>query len=165
MEHTLLKIMPAPARLQRVFYEHPIYYVTICTHGRRPILTNSIVHDAFVQFGLRALNRRIQVGRYVIMPDHLHLFVSFGPDSMSLSAWVKSLKNAISKALKPAKTASPHWQKGFFDHVLRSAESYEQKWLYVRNNPVRAGLIESADDWPYGGEISALLFDGDCGRS
>jgi REP element-mobilizing transposase RayT len=87
------------------------------------------------------------------MPDHIHLFAGFGPESISLSAWMKSLKNAISKTLRNATFVGPHWQKGFFDNVIRSAESYEQKWLYVRNNPVRAGLVRSAEDWPYAGEI------------
>jgi hypothetical protein len=40
-----------------------------------------------------------------------------------------------------------------FDHVLRTNESYSQTWNYVRENPVRAGLVESAADWPYQGEI------------
>jgi hypothetical protein len=46
------------------------------------------------------------------------------------------------------------WQKSFFDHVLRSDESAAEKWEYVRQNPVRAGLVASADEWPYAGEIS-----------
>jgi hypothetical protein len=50
---------------------------------------------------------------------------------------MKSFKNAISKTLKRATFPGPHWQKGFFDHVIRSEESYDQKWLYVRDNPVR----------------------------
>jgi len=45
------------------------------------------------------------------------------------------------------------WQPGFFDHVLRSDESYVQKWKYVRDNPVRANLVELWDQWPYQGEI------------
>ena len=45
------------------------------------------------------------------------------------------------------------WERGFFDHVIRNAESYAQKWDYVRQNPVRAGLVERAEDWPYQGEI------------
>jgi hypothetical protein len=44
-------------------------------------------------------------------------------------------------------------KKGFFDHVLRSDESYLEKWNYVRENPVRAGLAKSAEQWPYQGEI------------
>ena len=43
-----------------------------------------------------------------------------------------------------------------FDRLLRSDESYESKWLYVRDNPVRAGLVDAAEDWPYGGEIATI---------
>lgn len=39
---------------------------------------------------------------------------------------------------------------------MRSAESYDAKWEYVRANPVRAGLVADPDDWPYQGEISIL---------
>jgi hypothetical protein len=49
------------------------------------------------------------------------------------------------------------WQREFFDHVLRSAESYSEKWNYVRNNPVRAGLVSTADEWKHPGEIEILM--------
>ena len=48
------------------------------------------------------------------------------------------------------------WQAGFFDHVLRNGESYGEKWNYVRMNPVRAGLVEQVEEWPYSGEIHVL---------
>ena len=116
------------------------------------------MHDAFLRFGLRAPDYQVWVGRYVIMPDHIHLFIGFGADSTSVSAWMKSLKNAISKTLRNADFCGPHWQRGFFDHLIRSQESYDEKWLYVRDNPVRAGLVRSAEDWPYAGEISTLPY-------
>jgi REP element-mobilizing transposase RayT len=59
------------------------------------------------------------VGRYVLMPDHMHLFVDCG-DELVLSAWMKSLKNSLSKTLRQLGHAAPHWQKGFFDHLIRS---------------------------------------------
>ena len=52
-----------------------------------------------------------------------------------------------------------HWQERFFDHLLRSKESYSQKWAYVRQNPVRAGLAARHENWPYQGEIVRLTFD------
>ena len=52
--------------------------------------------------------------------------------------------------------SAPHWQKGFFDHVLRSHESASQKWEYVKNNPVRHGYVACAEDWPYQGELNIL---------
>jgi hypothetical protein len=69
---------------------------------------------------------------------------------------MKSLKNSISKALREAGIPAPHWQKGFFDHVLRTQESLRVKWTYVRRNPVRAGLVDDPDAWPYQGEIARL---------
>ena len=44
----------------------------------------------------------------------------------------------------------------FFDHVIRSSESYAEKWSYVQENPVRAGLVVDASDWPYSGEITII---------
>ena len=96
------------------------------------------------------------IGRYVLMPDHVHLFAGFGPESISLSAWQKSFKNAISKVLRSARFPPPHWQPGSFDHLIRSHESYDQKWSYVRENPVRAGLVRSADEWPFAREVFQL---------
>ena len=52
--------------------------------------------------------------------------------------------------------APPHWQKGFFDHMLRSQESAGEKWKYVRENPVRAVLVEYSSEWRYLDEIFAL---------
>ncbi len=49
------------------------------------------------------------------------------------------------------------WQEEFFDHVLRSTESYSQKWDYVKKNPVRAGLVANASDWPWQGVIESLM--------
>jgi REP element-mobilizing transposase RayT len=146
-----------PKRLRWLFTEYPIFYITVCTYNRRRILNGSAVHDSFIQFGLRA-SEHGWVGRYVIMPDNIHLFAGFGPESISVSSWLKSFKNTISKTLTNATFGGPHWQKGFFDHVIRSEESYEQKWLYVRENPVRAGLVVTAEEWPYAGEISQVRF-------
>ena len=50
------------------------------------------------------------------------------------------------------------WQEEFFDHVLRSGESYGQKWSYVRENPVRAGLVATSEAWPWQGEIELFRF-------
>jgi REP element-mobilizing transposase RayT len=93
------------------------------------------------------------------MPDHIHLFVMFPREGMLLANWVKTLRTVVGKCLLKLGHAKPHWQEGFFDHVLRSAESYGQKWEYVRMNPVRAGLCAEPDAWPFQGEITRVAFD------
>jgi putative transposase len=91
------------------------------------------------------------------MPDHIHVFVSCD-GSTALSKWIKGLKGVTSKMFKKAGQSSPFWQESFFDHVMRSGESYEQKWKYVVANPVRAGLAERPEEWPYAGEIEVLFW-------
>jgi REP element-mobilizing transposase RayT len=91
------------------------------------------------------------------MRDHLHLFVALA-HHRNLSDWMKSLKNSLSKAMRDIGLRAPHWQKGFFDHVLRNHESYSQKWMYVRDNPVRAGLVKTWEEWPFCGEIWPLEY-------
>jgi putative transposase len=86
------------------------------------------------------------------MPDHVHLFVC-GAHDFSLVQWVRVLKRTLSTAIIGVR---PHWQQGFFDHLIRQSESYAAKWDYVSQNPVRAGLVKSADAWPYQGEIERL---------
>ena len=123
---------------------------------RLPILNDNDVHARLIDFGHAGPVRGAWLGAYVLMPDHLHAFVVIDDARQNLSTWVKSLKNALSKTLRMQGAGAPHWQKGFFDHVLRGGESYTQKWNYVRDNPVRAGLVKEWRDWPCLGEIFDL---------
>jgi len=154
-----------PLRLDRIFqkYDPTLYFVTFNTHLRRHLLASPIPHAAFVDYCQRAYQHGIGVGRYVIMPDHVHLFVRFGRDSeLTLGEWIKGLKRGLDGALAkrgasvsviPGQRLRSFWQPGFHDHVLRNDESYSEKWNYVCENPVRAGLVSNSDEWPYAGEI------------
>ncbi len=94
-------------------------------------------------------------GSYVVMPDHVHVFITpFLSDAKPLSAVMAKWKEWTSKRiLRLTGTAAPLWQPEFFDHVLRSEDAGTAKWNYVRENPVRAGLVARAEDWPYTGHI------------
>ena len=141
-----------PPRLRWIFRRTPLFFVTFCTYERKKLLACDAVHAAFAAFAMQAYSRHnIVVGRYVIMPDHFHLFVR-GPDDFQLGRWIGILKQDIGKQIETS-DSTPIWQRGFFDHLLRSNESYAQEGSYVRENPVRAGLVHNADDWPYSGEI------------
>jgi REP-associated tyrosine transposase len=143
-------------RLERHFQRLPIYFITACTHQRLEVLNNADIHARLIQFGNEGPEHGAWLGAYVLMPDHLHAFVAVDDQRLNLSTWVKSLKNVLSKVLRVRKVSSPHWQKGFFDHILRSSESYSQKWYYVRDNPVRANLVKEWRDWPFLGEVCDL---------
>jgi len=165
------QLQPRLKRLDRLFRSHPLHFVSACTEDRKPILANAKVHETLRKFCETGLTRGVFVGKYVLMLDHLHLFVAFGDEYQSalyerritrqsqtdatadgavaavcdrrlspLSEWMKSLKNSLSKTLRGLNIPPPHSQKGFFDHVMRSEESYSEKWLYVAENPVRKKL-------------------------
>jgi putative transposase len=111
-----------PPRLRRIFAHNPLFFVTFCTYERRKSLATDAVHTAFVSFATRAhLDQNVAVGRYVIMPDHIHLFVR-GPDDFQLGLWVGMLKQALAKHIALAGT-SPIWQRGFFDNLCATMKA------------------------------------------
>jgi REP-associated tyrosine transposase len=151
----MTKFPGKPPRLDTIFQKHerPLFFITFNTLHRNPVLASDAVHEAFVKYCRRGCEMGVvEVGRYVIMPDHMHLFVR-GDDNCDLGLWIRGLKRALAKALP---TVSNLWQPGFFDHLLRSDESYGEKWEYVRLNPVRKGLAAKSEDWHYQGAIVAI---------
>jgi len=105
-----------PDRLKRldIIYHHsPIYFVTTSAASRRRLLANEAIHSAFKIFTDSGPNYGAWLGAYVLMPDHLHLFVSIDDQQIRLSAWMKALKGTLSSELRAKGCASPYWQKGF----------------------------------------------------
>jgi len=118
-------------------------------------LANPTVHRAFLEACRKVNDVGNAVGRYVIMPNHIHVRV--GPGGR-LGQAVTCMREHITKRLRQRRTGLRVWQAGFFDPLLRSSESYGEKWEYVRRNPVRAGLVRSAQEWPCQGEIVEIPF-------
>lgn len=80
------------------------------------------------------------------MPDHLHLLLSPRVNrDESLSAYLKWFKRWFNESQKP----DWDWITGGFDRLIRSDESVTEKWEYMRQNPVRGGLVKDPDEWPY----------------
>ena len=160
------KLKGTPPRLPILFqrFDTPLYFVTFNTLLKRPLLANDSIHAAFRNYAEHGLKFNVATGRYVLMPDHLHVFVRIGRD-MTLRRWESGLKQRLGKALSalghgpakiPGTKLESFWQPGFFDHLLRRDESYAQKWDYVWRNPVRAKLVKQPEDWPYQGEIHLI---------
>ena len=111
------------------------------------------VHDV-------AGRRAEQLGRIRHAPrtrlEHVHDEAHDVPVCPALGRWIQSLKSVLGKEIAAAGNPRPHWQEGFFDHLMRGQESYAEKWAYVRDNPVRSGLCGQAGEWPYQGEIVSI---------
>jgi putative transposase len=90
------------------------------------------------------------------MPDRIHAFV--GEDDLAryqLANWVAAWKAFVTLRW-PRPLDKPIWQRSFWDRQIRGADAYDQKWLYVRNNPVRHGMVTDPDDWPFQGSMNIL---------
>jgi putative transposase len=112
-----------PLRLDRLFQSRPLYFVTFCTHRRRRWLARESVHQAFIDFALNAERQfNVAVGKYIIMPEHVHLFVC-GDADFILGRWIGQLKQTLARDAGLTCEQSQIWQEGFFDHVLRNDES------------------------------------------
>ena len=132
-----------------VAHRPTLIFLTVCTKDRKRLLDNQIAHDAIIRAWTAATAWR--VGRYVIMPDHVHLFVTPGTPQLSLVNWLKYWKRGLSAVL-----GASVWQDDYWDYTLRANDSYAEKWDYVRRNPERAGLVDRAEDWPYQGILNDL---------
>ena len=90
----------------------------------------------------------------VVMPDHAHLIVRPhpGPDGFChpLGHMLGRIKGASSHEINQLMGRSGIlWQDESFDHELRHSESLAQKCEYVRQNPVRKGLVDRPEDYPW----------------
>jgi putative transposase len=78
----------------------------------------------------------------VLLPDHLHMLLSFGRVSGMITT-VTAWKGYHARVHRIA------WQKGFFDHRLRNAAEYSEKYGYILRNPVALELCASPEEWPW----------------
>jgi len=133
-----------------------IVFVTVCTKDRKPMLANAEMHETLRGSWQRA--ERWLVGKYVIMPDHIHLFCApLVSVPESLQSWIGFWKATATRRW-PHREDLAIWQRHFWDMQLRRSESYSAKWDYVVANPVRAGLVNKPEDWPYQGEMNVLTW-------
>jgi putative transposase len=152
--HAKARKRPAHFATVESGFRSKIIFLTVCTNRRRPLLANKDAARRIVDAWQAADLWR--VGRYVIMPDHIHLFCAPGTlVATQLKNWMAFWKNHTSRAW-PVRKQLPLWQRDYWDRQMRRGDSYSAKWEYVRSNPVRHGFVARAEDWPYQGELNTL---------
>jgi REP element-mobilizing transposase RayT len=139
-------------------------FVTFCTGG--PLVLSSAARDLVFEHCLREgglrqfaggrarATPRMHLHAVVIMPDHVHLLLSPLRDGdgwpFALVDILQCLKSATAHRInKFLHHSGPVWEEESFDHVLRSDESLKEKCEYIRQNPVKAGLVRRAEDYPW----------------
>ena len=132
------------------------YFVTICTHNRKKILS-SIVGDEspvpkpigiIAEEYIRQIQEKystISVDRYVIMPDHIHMLLRFdintgtGNPSPTLGNVIGWYKYQVTKLVNQKMNTHGEklFQRSYYDHVIRNQQDYDEIWEYIENNPLK----------------------------
>jgi putative transposase len=120
------------------------FFITLCcqTRGTNQLCSPTVAEKLLTAVGHYHNELRWYVSLWLLMPDHLHALVAC-PREEDLGRTIATWKRFT------AREAGIVWQKGFFDHRLRADESFEEKAYYIRQNPVRKGLVAQPEDWPY----------------
>jgi len=125
-----------------------VVFLTVCTRHRVAWLADELVEKQLIHAWQQA--QAWQVGRYVLMPDHIHLFAAFKDTAFDLDRWVRYWKSLFSKLHNHP---DHRWQTDHWDTRMRSVSQFQEKWDYVKENPVRAGLVVESKLWPYQGTV------------
>jgi REP element-mobilizing transposase RayT len=137
-------------RLHRSAYENPsqIFSVTICTWNRRPIFKDkSLAKVTFESLATGPIGRNTERYACCLMPDHLHLLIS--PVTGNLVDIISAWKRYGSNRIRRLGLSGKCWQRGFYDHALRTEENLYTAAEYIVNNPVRARIVRNWTDYPF----------------
>jgi len=133
------------------------YLLTFCTIERVRVFERpEYVTDALQQIRITAGIERFAILAYCFMPDHLHLLVEGLNEHSDLKQFAKMAKQR-SGASHALSRSGRLWQEGYWETVLRIDQDPGAVARYIFENPVRAGLAMSPDDYPYlGSDVWAL---------
>ena len=135
-----------PTRLKGYDYsQNGYYFVTICTHNKKCILSNIVGDDAHIvpsKYGIiveKYISNIVGIDKYVIMPNHIHLIIKNDNGTM----WASSPTQSISQQVKSFKTLVTKeigykiFQRSFHDHIIRGEKDYLKIWNYIDTNPLK----------------------------
>jgi REP element-mobilizing transposase RayT len=149
---TILRSMNLPQR-KRLPHDIPlfvnvsqeVYFITLCCAERkRNQLATPLQAAALLKSVVHQNARKVwHTHLFLVMPDHVHGLFSFAPNGRAFKETMQLWKYWTAANL------GIEWQRDFFEHRLRKEESRREKADYILYNPVRAGLVGEADEWPY----------------
>ena len=149
--------------------EDHVHFVTFSCYKRRRLLD----HDRWKRIVLGVLDDQLRkqsgtCAGFVIMPEHVHAVLWFpANDQLShfMKQWQQRSSVTIKRLIRETLTAlaknvpadDPVWQRRYYDFNIFTEAKLDEKLEYMHMNPVRAGLVEKAIDWPWSSARFYLL--------
>ena len=130
-------------RLGRVSEAGRLYLITAVTQDREPVFSD--LNNARILVNtlrMEALQNGVQTWCYVVMPDHFHWLMQLNDES--LGRVVGRVRGVCARRI-----GRRIWQRGFHDRAVRRDDDLKALARYVIANPIRAGLVESVEDYPH----------------
>ncbi|GBC99894.1 REP-associated tyrosine transposase [bacterium HR17] len=142
-------------RLPDFDYSQPYrcYHVIIGTYKGKKLFKNPALNDTVITT-LRTVAQRYGYGiiAFCLMPDHLHVLVQAKENCQSLERFIGALKSVTTRHYWRHGGQGKLWQRGFYEHIVRRDEDLATISDYIMTNPVRSGLVEELEEYPWLGQ-------------
>jgi len=136
--------------------DNQLYFITATTKGRRGIFSRAENAETMLKI-LQEIRERgaAKIYAFVLMPDHLHILLK--PEAEPLAKIMQRIKGKAARLInqKEGKEGAL-WQREYYERAIRDESDLEEKYNYIVYNPVKGGLAEKPEDYPYS---SAALKD------
>jgi len=127
--------------------------VTIATKKKQRIFSNQhLAHDFVALLRRQCEHNKIPLYAYCVMPDHVHLLIS-ASERESIIEFVREIKSLSTKMAWQHGYSGTIWQRSFYDHFLRKDEDCKMVANYIVHNPVRAGIVQHWQNYPFSGSL------------
>ncbi len=165
---------------KRYRIEGSIFYITSVIYNRiKLFITPSFVIPIIDSLNYYRYQYSIKIIGYVIMPDHIHLrlypqleqaltdfmrdFKRFTSGRITRQAIVEGKKDWTSMfeqaGTKTERAEYKVWQDSFWEQIIYTEDFLKQKLDYIHRNPVRAGMVDKAIEYPYSSARNYYLDD------
>jgi putative transposase len=136
-----------PWGLKRYQQARDLHFITFSCYRRQPRLASALAKRLFEQ-ALEQARRQygFYITGYVVMPEHVHLLVS-EPEHSSLARAVQAMKQSVARKLIGAR--EHFWQARYYDFNVWTKRKRVEKLRYMNRNPVKRGLVEKPENWPW----------------
>jgi len=136
------------------------YFITAGTYLKKHLLQSDRMADLFCTTLLRYRDaQKFRLHAFVVMPNHFHLLLTI-PEGLTLERAVQFIKGGFSfQAGKLLGVRGEIWQKSFADRRVRDRVEFEKYQEYIHQNPVRAGLVNTANEYCYSSLNPTFIMD------
>jgi REP element-mobilizing transposase RayT len=133
------------------------YFLTFCCRERLSVFRDAqIAEQTLAQFRRTSTLEEFAILAYCLMPDHAHLLVEGLCQDSDFKRFAKMVKQRSGGAYARTRHARL-WQEGYYERVLREEDDARALARYILNNPVRAGLVESPEEYSFiGSDVWSL---------